>query len=92
MTDHTPDRYVSFVGIDCDGRADALMDMLSAGMTASESRWVDYFDKKLAEKQRMGHDNLRFVGEQLNTLRAFFEEIDDAPALDLLWDLEQTCC
>ncbi|TCP59743.1 hypothetical protein EV663_11638 [Rhodovulum bhavnagarense] len=92
MTDHSPDRYVSFSGIDCDGRAARLMQMLDAQIAATDSRWVAYFEMKLVQRQRMGNDDLHFIGSQVNTLRAFFEEIDDQAALGLLDDLEQTCC
>jgi len=66
--------------------------MLAARMAGTESRWGVYFDRKPAEKMRMGADNLHFVGSQVNALQAFFEECDDRAALDLLFDLEQTCC
>lgn len=92
MTDQAPDRYVSFTGIDCNGNAARLMAMLDAHMQNSQSRWVGYFQTKQEERRRMGNDDLHFIGSQLNTLRAFFEELDDEAALDLLWDLEQTCC
>ncbi|TCM84687.1 N(2)-fixation sustaining protein CowN [Rhodovulum steppense] len=92
MTDQTPDRYVSFLGLDCTGKADRLMDMLAARIDRTDSRWTGYFERKLAEKTRMGADNLHFVGSQVNALLAFFEETGDTDALDLLWDLEQTCC
>lgn len=92
MTDQTPDRYVSSLGPDCAGKADRLIGMLSARMAGTESRWGMYFDRKGAEKRRMGADNLHFVGSQINTLRAVFEDCDDKAALDLLFDLERTCC
>ncbi|ARE41670.1 hypothetical protein RGUI_3529 [Rhodovulum sp. P5] len=92
MNDESPDRYVSFVGINCDEKADRLMAMLKARMEETDSRWVGYFTKKLEEKRRMGNDNLYFVGSQVNSLSAFFEEIEDEAAEALLWDLEQNCC
>lgn len=92
MTEMTPDRYVSFRGIDCDGAADRLMERLARHMATTESRWVGYFEKKLEEKRRMGADNLHFVGSQVNTLSAYFEEVGDAEAEDLLRTLEETCC
>lgn len=92
MNDQTPDRYVTFCGIDCDRKADRLLGMLAEHMKQSDSRWVGYFEKKLGEKARMGNDNLHFVGSQVNSLYSFFEELDDEAALELLWDLEQNCC
>ncbi|MCE6960718.1 N(2)-fixation sustaining protein CowN [Cereibacter sphaeroides] len=92
MNDQTPDRYVTFLGLDCDAKADRMMDMLTARMQDSDSRWVGYFRQKLAEKERMATDNLHFVGSQINSLYSFFEELEDGPALDLLWHLEHNCC
>ncbi|MBN2905895.1 MAG: N(2)-fixation sustaining protein CowN [Rhodobacteraceae bacterium] len=92
MTQAPLDRYVSFLGMDCDGNADRLMAHLAGRMRDTDTRWTAYFDKKLIEKERMGNDNLYFIGSQMNTLSAFFEEIDDAEAQALLWHLEQNCC
>ena len=92
MNDQTPDRYVTFLGLDCDAKADRMMEGLARLMATSDSRWVGYFELKLAEKQRMATDNLHFIGSQINSLYSFFEELEDAPALDLLWHLEHNCC
>lgn len=92
MNDETPDRYVTFLGIGCDAKADQMMELLAERMQATDSRWRRYFEMKLAEKERMATDNLHFVGSQINSLRSFFEEIEDEPALDLLWHLEHNCC
>lgn len=92
MNDETPDRYVTFLGIDCDKHADTLIDKLAARMAANPSRWVSYFETKLAENAKMGFDHLRFVHAQVNALQTFFEEEEDADALALLWHLEHHCC
>lgn len=92
MNDHTPDRYVTFLGIDCDAKADRMMEMLSARLASTDSPWVRYFEQKLAEKARMATDNLHFVGSQINSLYSFFEEVEDEEGLDLLWHLEHNCC
>ncbi|PTV96424.1 hypothetical protein C8J27_102218 [Rhodobacter aestuarii] len=92
MNDETPDRYVTFLGLDCDAKADRLYQMLQARMAGNDSPWVGYFEKKLAENTRMGHDMLRFVGAQVNALMSFFEEEDDEEALVLLHHLEYHCC
>ncbi len=86
------DRYVSFMGLDCDTNADQMMERLMAHLQKSDSRWVSYFSRKLEEKARMGHDNLNFIGCQLNTLAAFFEEEGDEEARALLAHLEDNCC
>ncbi|WP_128292876.1 N(2)-fixation sustaining protein CowN [Afifella aestuarii] len=86
------DRYVSFLGLDCDAKAEAMMGMLSGAMRTSSSQWVGYFEQKLAENQKMGRDSLYFVGSQVNALSAFFEEEGDEAALSLLAELEDKCC
>ncbi|PYF07179.1 hypothetical protein C8J30_1199 [Rhodobacter viridis] len=91
MNDQTPDRYVTFMGIACDTNADRLCEMLAARMAGNDSRWVAYFDKKLAENAQMGHDRLRFIGAQVNALMSFFEEEEDEEALALLWHIEHHC-
>ena len=92
MNDEAPDRYVTFLGLDCDAKADRLHQMLLARMAGNDSRWVAYFEGKLAENTRMGHDMLRFVGAQVNALISFFEEEEDEEALALLHHLEYHCC
>ncbi|MGB0694391.1 MAG: N(2)-fixation sustaining protein CowN [Rhodospirillaceae bacterium] len=86
------DRYISFEGIDCQGNARRMMLHLDAALACQKTRWVPYFEKKLAEKQRMGHDDLYFVGSQINCLRTLFEDVADTGALELLDWLEDTCC
>ena len=104
MTQNTPaaephatnqtDRYVSFCGIDCNGNANRLIEMLQANLDANkgDSRWRRYFTDKRAQQQRMQQDNLYFVGAQVNTLYSYFQNCDDQAALALLWTLEQECC
>jgi hypothetical protein len=91
MNDETPDRYVTFLGIACDRNAASLCDMLDARMQGNDSHWVGYFEKKLAENARMGFDQLRFIGAQVNALQSFFEEEEDEQALALLWHIEHHC-
>ncbi|WP_138470699.1 N(2)-fixation sustaining protein CowN [Poseidonocella sp. HB161398] len=91
-TPTTTDRYVSFCGLDCDGDARRMMLHLDAAMAQGASKWRDYFRKKLAEKTKMGVDDLFFVGAQVNCLRAYLEEAADGPGLALLDQLEETCC
>jgi len=89
-----PDRYVSFCGLDCDTRATALLERVRFAMTgaAAGSPWAGYFDRKFTEKARMGHDDLYFVGSQMNSLRSFVEELEDEEALVELDRLEHRCC
>ncbi len=88
------DRYVSFCGIECDVRANDLMDRLkdTLGSLPEDHQWRTYFDQKFVQQAKQGADNLHFAGSQVNTLNTFFEEMDDDVALDMLWHLEQDCC
>jgi hypothetical protein len=88
------DRYVSFCGIECDTWANELMAQLKSALAneVDQQRWPQYFAKKFNEQDSMGHDNLFFIGSQMNNLYSFFEEQQDKAALELLWKLEQECC
>ena len=88
------DRYQSFIGIPCDANADRLIDCLDEFIEAGrgDERWHAYFRGKREQQIRMNHDNLYFVGSQMNSLIAYFEECDDPEAMDLLWQVEQECC
>jgi hypothetical protein len=88
-----PDRYVSFRGLDCDQWADELYERLKATLESGGDRqWQEYFAQKFEEQARMKHDNLFFVGSQMNNLYSFFEEVGDDLTLGLIWRLEQECC
>ncbi len=87
------DRYVSFCGIECDSWADELYNKLQTILNSdANEQWQRYFSMKLEEQARMKHDNLFFVGAQMNNLYSLFEELGDQDALQLLWKLEQECC
>ncbi len=90
----TLDRYLSFNGIDCDTRARELVAQvrdLIAEPTAPQA-WAAYFVAKLAEAEHRGHDELYFVGSQVNALRELFAQLDDDAALEQLEYLEEACC
>ncbi|WP_068712761.1 N(2)-fixation sustaining protein CowN [Vibrio tritonius] len=88
------DRYISFEGIKCNQNADRLMGMLEHNLTQQigDTKWQTYFADKLAHQQRCGHDNLHFIGNQMNILFDYFTQCDDQPALALLYQIEQECC
>jgi len=88
------DRYTSFEGLDCDANATQIVQTIRQHIdSASTARqWADYFASKLEEKQRLEVDDLFFVGSQMNNIYAFFEELDDEPARELLYQVEQECC
>ena len=88
------DRYQSFCGIECDANANQLIAHLQDCLAKrpEQDLWRQYFDQKFEQQTKLNHDNLFYVGSQLNNLYAFFEEIDDEPALAMLWQLEIDCC
>jgi hypothetical protein len=94
MTAPEADRYVSFCNIDCDKNADRLIDILNIHLQAVDGgeRWQAYFQRKKQEQQSRAHDNLHFIGNQLNMLYAYFQKCEDDVALALLYQIEQECC
>ena len=58
LTTAKPDRYISFCGMDCDGDASRMMSYINQAMEIGGNRWIPYFEEKLDEKAKMGHDDL----------------------------------
>ena len=90
----TTDRYVSFCGIECDIQAQRLINKLRQHLLRIEPShpWRRYFEQKFEQQAKMNHDDLFYVGSQLNNLYTFFEEQGDDEAAALLWKLEMECC
>jgi hypothetical protein len=88
------DRYISFCGINCDLKAEQLMAMLEKNISAGkgDKRWHAYFTQKIELNTKQQHDNLNFIGHQINTLYEYFELCNDQPAKELLYQIEQECC
>jgi hypothetical protein len=88
------DRYVSFDGLECDRNASEIIATIRRYMALPDGggKWGKYFTNKFAEQRQMGTDELFFVGSQMNNLYAFFEEIGDEVAMELLYQVEQECC
>ncbi len=88
------DRYISFCGLECDQRATDFMKRIEQHLVAKTGAtpWIDYFTHKLSEKEKMGVDDLFFIGAQMNTLNEYLEQIEDETGLEQLWYLEQECC
>lgn len=88
------DRYLSFSGIQCDINADKLITLLETNINAGkgDKQWHTYFTIKRQQQMKLQHDNLHFIGNQTNTLYEFFEQCQDQPALQLLYQIEQECC
>ncbi len=94
MTSNQPDRYTSFQGIECDANARHLLDRIQYHLEhhTQPSPWLDYFQRKLSERQKLGQDELFFVGSQINNIRSLFEQFEDTEALSLLDQVENDCC
>lgn len=88
------DRYVSFCGIECDIQAERLMERVTTliNQKKGDNQWHRYFTYKLEQKAKMNHDDLFFIGAQMNTLTEFLQSTKDEIALDMLWRIEQQCC
>ncbi|MGZ8218646.1 N(2)-fixation sustaining protein CowN [Methylomagnum sp.] len=88
------DRYVSFEGIDCDGNARRVMEMIERNMAASgasRSFW-EYFMAKRKPRSGPPPDDLYLIHCHINQVRELFEECGDEEALQLLALLEEECC
>ncbi|TVQ87876.1 MAG: N(2)-fixation sustaining protein CowN [Chromatiaceae bacterium] len=91
--DPQPDRYVSFVGIACDARAQHLVDGLrAAAATAAADPFWDYFADKLAGRRGPQHDALYHIHSHLNDLRELAARWERADLADLVEALEVDCC
>lgn len=90
----TLDRYVSFLGLDCDAKAAALIGGLRTAMTApgrADPFW-DYFAAKLDGRRGPRHDALYFVHCHLNDLRDLSDRWGLAHLIELIENLEVECC
>jgi hypothetical protein len=88
------DRYVSFIGLDCDGKAErfatALREALD-GTDAVDPFWV-YFRAKLDGERGPAHDALYHIHCHLNDLRDLLARADQPALIPLLETLEHECC
>lgn len=90
----TPDRYVSFQGIDCDGNASLVMACivrLTAAPEHHDAFW-DYFMQKRNGGSGPRPDDLFLIHSNINQVRELFEASGDAEAMALLLKLEEECC
>lgn len=88
------DRYASFIGLDCNGQASRLVDMLRPYMEQPEynNAFWQHFAKKLAPENGPKHDALFLIHAHINILREQLEAIVDEQALLLLDQIEHECC
>jgi N(2)-fixation sustaining protein CowN len=98
MTELTPenpqDRYISFIGLDCDAKASQLVDCLRLAMGKdgrSDPFW-DYFAAKLDGTKGPAHDALYHVHSHLNDLRDLLGRWGETDLDALLETLEVECC
>ena len=87
------DRYVSFIGLDCDAKAESLVKRI---FSQTEVRAVppfwEYFKKKAAGELGPRPDSLLLIHSHLNDIRELFELLDDVEGVNLLDQIEQECC
>jgi N(2)-fixation sustaining protein CowN len=88
------DRYVSFIGLDCDAKATRLVELIHAHIDKSKynAPFWEYFKKKAAGSFGPRPDNLLLIHSHLNEIRELFEQIADTEGMNLLDQLEQECC
>lgn len=89
-----PDRYISFIGLDCDLKAAGLMALIRRYIDDpqhSNAFW-EYFKKKAAGDSGPRQDDLFLIHSNLNQIRELFEQKQDQEALSLLDIIEEECC
>ena len=74
--------------------ADKLIGILDKHIEDGDGKekWQQYFSNKREEQLCMSHDNLHFIGNQINMLYEYLKDCEDAVGLKLLYQLEQECC
>ena len=94
MTTEETNRYVSFGGIDCDGKSKRVLSYIEQYLASPphQSPWLEYFQQRLRDRKALGQDELHFVGSQINHIRSLFEDYNDTEALSLLEQVEEECC
>jgi hypothetical protein len=88
------DRYVSFIGLDCDAKAQALVGTLreAMGRPGRQDRFWDYFQAKLDGSKGAVHDELYLIHCHLNDLRDLLDRWGEPDLATLLETLEVECC
>lgn len=96
QTEHKPDRYVSFKGIECEKNTRELIAMLRHHIDQPEKSnpFWEKFKQMLAaaEDGSSGKDYLFLIHSYINNFEEFFEEMEDQQALRLLKKIEVECC
>lgn len=89
-----PNRYVSFKGIDCAGKARRIMELIDGHLAIPErnNRFWAYFVQKREGKIGPKGDDLFLIHSNVNQVRELFELWNDTEALQLLDQFEEQCC
>jgi len=98
--DCSPDRYVSFAGIEGDKNARALMLMLRRHIDQPDksNRFWELFKNRLKTCEKPEQNGGRYLDElylvhaYINNIRELFEEYNDQSALALLDQIEIENC
>lgn len=88
------DRYISFVGLECDAKAREVMRHVRRYIDDprhTDAFW-EYFKKKAAGGSGPRPDDLFLIHSNLNQMRELFERHGDETALALFDRIEQECC
>ncbi len=88
------DRYISFIGLDCDAKAGEIVVGLRLAMTRDgrDDPFWSYFAAKLDGTKGPAHDALYHIHSNLNDLRDLLERWDETELARLLETLEVECC
>lgn len=88
------DRYISFIGLDCDGKAErftaAMREALETGADV-DPFWA-YFRAKLDGERGPAHDALYHIHANLNPVREMLLRAERPDLVELLETLEHECC
>jgi hypothetical protein len=88
------DRYVSFLGLDCDRKAERFVATLREALEHGETTdpfWT-YFRAKLDGERGPAHDALYHVHCHINDLRDLLARAERPDLDELLEALEHDCC
>jgi hypothetical protein len=88
------DRYLSFVGLDCDTKARQLVEAMRQAMDSKgrQDPFWDYFAAKLKGEKGPAHDELYYLHCHLNDLRDLLDRWHESELAALLETLEVECC
>ena len=88
------DRYITFEGIDCDGNARRLMELLDQqlALPGRSNVFWEYFNRKRAGEAGPKADDLFLIHANINQVREFFETWQDEEGMRLLQQVEEECC